>query len=278
MIQQLQQIFHSITKSLEVLYVMEDTKPCARILVSEDKLEKILNFLDENRLNCSVSDFKVLKQHLQSDFYSDKSTKIPKNDARNGYFFVYVSKNRDLAEKAKDAEEKNRHFELGIILGYPKCCCDFFEKNFNENNTDLALKTLNYSSGLEFPFYSNIAARHFDVSLLSHFPHSFECRPSIEMAKSNLKVIEKHSKQLAVMFSGILQGAVIYTLEEGIFLLRNYEKNNNEIIYSNVLSTAKSKLYFLLNSNNKLKIANKNSFFVSDINISGDKLGVMVFA
>ena len=278
MIQQLQQIFHSITKSLEVLYVIEGAKPCARILVFEDELKKALNFMNEHRLNCSVSDFKVLKQSLQSDFYSDKSIKIPKNDTRNGYFFVYVSKSRDLAEKAKTAEEKNRHFELGTILGYPKCCCDFFEKNFNESNTDLTLKTLKYSSGLEFPFYSNIAARHFDVSLISHFPHSFECKPSIEVAKNNLKTIKIFSNQLTVMFSGILQCAVVYTLEEGIFLLRNYEKNNNEIIYSNVLSTAKNKLYFLLNSNNKLKIIDKNNFVVNDVNIQGDKFGVMVFA
>ncbi len=277
MLTKLQQTFHSIAKSLEILYVLEDTKPCARILVFEEELEKVLNFLNENRLNCSVSSFKVLKQSLQSDFYSDKSTKIPKNDARNGYFFVYVSKNRDLAEKAKIAEGKNNHFEFGLILGYPKCCCDFFEKNFDENNTDLTLKTLKYSTGVEFPFHTNIAARHFDVSLLSHFPHSFNCKPSIEMAKNNLKVIEKHSKQLAAMISGILQGAVIYTMGEGVFLLRNYEKNENEILYRNVLSTAKSKLYFLLNSNNKLKIIDKNNFFVNDVNIKGDKFGVMVF-
>lgn len=278
MIQQLQQIFHSTIKSLEVLYAIEGAKPCTRILVFEDELEKVLNFMNENGLNHSVSDFKVLKQSLQSDFYSDTSIKISKNDSRKGHFFVYVSQKKDLAEKAKTAEEKNRHFELGMLLGYPKCCCDFFEKNFNEANTDLTLMTLKYSHGFEFPFYSNIAARHFDVSLLSHFPHSFECKPSVEIAKNNLKIIEKHSKQLAVMFSGILQGAVVYTLEDGIFLLRNYEKNNNEIIYSNVIGTAKSKLYFLLNSNNRLKITDKNNFFVNDVNIKGDKFGVMVFA
>ncbi len=277
MIPQLQHIFHSVTKSLEVLYVIEGIKPCTRILVPEDELEKVLNFLNENKLSYSVSDFKALKQNLQSDFYSDKSVKIPKNDPRTGYFFAYISKDRDLAEKAKIAEEKSRHFELGSILGYPECCCDFFEKNFDENNADLTLKTLKHSAGIYFPFYTNVAARHFDVSLLSHFPHSFSCRESMDMAKNSLECIEKHSKQLAVMFSGILQAAVIYTMEEGIFLLRNYEKNNNEIIYSNVLSTAKSKLFFLLNSNNKLKIIGKNNFFVNDVNIQGEKFGVMVF-
>ncbi|MBI4452812.1 hypothetical protein HY637_05250 [Candidatus Woesearchaeota archaeon] len=278
MISKLQQIFHSITKSLEILYVIENTKPCARILVPEEELGKVANFLNENKLNYSVSDFKVLKQTLQSDFYSDKSVKVSKNDPRKGYFFAYISKNKDFAEKAKIAEEKNNHFELGSILGYPKCCCDFFEKNFDENNTDLTLKTLKYSTGFEFSFYTNIAARHFDVALLSHFPHSFNCEESIKIAKNHLKILEKHSRQLAVMFSGILKSAVIYTMEEGIFLLRNYEKNGNEILYSNVLNTAKSKLYFLLNSNNKLQIIDKNNFFVNGIKIQGGSFGVMAFS
>src|SRR3989338_8895616 len=174
-------------------------------------------------------------------------------------------------------EEKNNHVELGLLFGYPKCCCDFFEKNFGENKSDLTLKTLENSDGYEFPFYTNVAARHFDVSLLNHFPHSFDCKPSIDIAKNNLKVIQKHSAQLAAMFSGILQGVVIYTMKEGIFLLRKYEKIQDGIIYGDVMTTTKSKLYYLLSSNKELRIIDKNNFVVNDVNIGGDKFGVMVF-
>ena len=278
MIQQLQQLFHSITKSLEILYVMEDAKPCARILVFEDELNNVINFLKDNRINAAISDFKVIKQTAQSEFYSDKSVKIAKNSEQKGHFFVYLSKGRETAEKAKLAEERNNHFELGLLLGYPKCCCEFFENNFDGKNTDLTLKALENSNGYGFSFYNNIAARHFDVALLSHFPHSFECKPSIKIAKDNLKIIKKHSQQLAIMFSGILQGVVIYTMEEGIFLLRKYEKINDEIIYGDVLTTAKSKLYFLLSSNKKLQIVDKNNFVVNGINIKGSEYGVMAFA
>ncbi len=278
MIPQLQQIFHSITKSLEVLYVIEGIKPCARILVFEDELDKVINFLNENKINAVISDFKVLKQTTQSEFYSDKSVKIPKNGVRKGYLLVYLSKTKETAEKAKLEEEKNNHKAFGLLLGYPKCCCEFFEKNFDEKNTDLTLKTLQNSDGYEFPFYNNIAARHFDTSLLSHFPHSFECNPSIEIAKNNLKTIQKYSKQLAEMFAGILQCVVIYTMEEGIFLLRRYEKVGDKIIYGDVLTTTKSKLYYLLSSSKELEIVGKNNFVVGDVNIDGNDNGVMVFS
>ncbi len=274
---QLQQIFHSIIKSLEVLYVIEGNKPCSRILVFEDELNKIANFLNEKKIYSAVSDFKVVKQNVQSNFYSDKSIKISKDAAQKGHFLVYLSKSKEIAEKAKVMEEKNEHKELGLLFGYPKCCCEFFEKNFNEQNTDLTLKILENSSGYEFDFYNNIAARHFDVALLSHFPHSFECKPSIKIAKNNLRAIQKHSKQLAAMFSGILQGVVIYTSSEGIFLLRKYEKIEDDIIYSDVLSTTKNKLYYLLSSNRKLKIIDKNNFIVNDINIHGSNYGIMIF-
>jgi len=266
-----------MTKSLEILYVVQNAKPCARIMVYEDELDKVRDFLTKNKLNYIISNFKVIKQTLQSDFYSDKSIKIQKNAPEKGHFLVYISKNMEVAEKAKLAEEKNQHYGLGLILGYPACCCEFFEKNFDDNDSDLTLKTLRNSKGYVFPFCTNIAARHFDVALLSHFPHSFDCKESIEIAKKNLDIINKHSNKLAVMFSEIFKGVVIYTIDEGIFLLRRYEKINDEVIYSNILSTTKSKLYFLLNSNNKLKIIDKNNFIVNDVNIHGEKFGAMVF-
>ena len=60
-------------------------------------------------------------------------------------------------------------------------------------------------------------------------------------------------------------------------LLRKYEKLGNAITYGDVLTTTKSKLYYLLSSNKKLKIINKNNFTVSEVNIKGKNYGVMVF-
>jgi len=274
---QFQQFFRSITKSLEVLYVTSGFKPCARILVFEDEVYKLLDFLNESNLHTTISDFKVVKQNIQSEYYSDKSIKIQKNAPKKGHFLVYLSKDKKIAQEAKIMEENNNPKELGLLLGYPECCCDFFVGNFNGKNTDLTLKILENSNGYEFPFYTNIAARHFDVALLSHFPHSFECKPSIEIAKNNLKIIVKKSQPLAKIFSNILQSVVIYTCE-GIFLLRKYKKFNDKIIYNDVLTTSKSKLYYLLYSNKQLSIIDKNSFVLSDINIKGSQHGVMVFS
>ena len=79
------------------------------------------------------------------------------------------------------------------------------------------------------------------------------------------------------MFAGILQGVIVYSMKEGIFLLRKYEKIDNKIIYGDVLTTTKSKLYYLLSSNKELRIVDKNGFVVSDIGIKGLQYGIMIF-
>ena len=131
MLQNLKNIFKSTIKSLEILYVLENTKPIARILVNEDELKNILDFLNKNNLEFSVSNFK-LKKVNQGSFYSDKSLKIDKDSLEKGYFVLYISKIKELAEKAKAYEGNDMHFELGMVLGYPKCCSDFI-MNLHEN-------------------------------------------------------------------------------------------------------------------------------------------------
>ena len=277
MIKDLQTVFHSITKSLEVFYVIKGIKPCARILIFEDKLEETKEFLKNQNLFFEVSKFKVLKQNIQSEFYSDKSIKINKDDKRKGHLFLYISKDKNITIDAKNAEENNDHMGLGLLLGYPKCCTEFFSKHFSENKTDLTLKTLENSKGFEFSFLNNICTRHFDVSLLSHFPHSFECTPSLEMAKNNLELINEDSKEIADFFEKMLKCLVIYTGKEGIILARNFSRNENSISYSSVISTSNSKLYYLVSSKEKLQIENKNKFTVNEITIEGIDYGIIIF-
>lgn len=276
-VQQLQQIFGSLTKSLEVFYLINDAKPCVRLLYSEANLEKAIVFLKNNNIEYSISDFKLIKQNTASGFYSDKSIKIPKDDSRKGYFIVYASKIKNKAERAKYFEEEGRHKDLGITLDYPECCCDFFEKNFNESNADLTLKCLENSDGFEFPFYNNICARHFDMSLLSHFPHSLNCRPSLETAKNNFSIIEENSEELSDLFRKYLKSAAVYTETGGVFLLTGFEKSSDEITFDNVIGTINNRLCNLLTANKRIKIINKNKINIGDIFIEGNDMGFMTF-
>ncbi len=278
MLQNLRNIFQSSIKSLEVLYLLEDVKPAARIMVKEEEKNKILGFFKENNLNYAVSDFKVLKQDKE-ECYSDKGVKVPIWSEEKGYFFVYVSKDRDKADMAKELEKKGRHKELGVLLGYPECCAGFFERHYEEGskkNNDFTLASLKASEGFQFPFYTNIASRHFDVALLSHFPCRFNCEKSIELAKRHLEIVKRDDKEATEIIEGMLKGAVLYTETNGVFLLRYPELGHNRLNYKGIIASRNNQLYEPLKNAEHVEILGKDRIMLDNLEIKN--VGVMLFS
>ena len=77
--------------------------------------------------------------------------------------------------------------DLGRILGYPKCCVDFFCKRFTADNPNLQLKPTN-------PF-TNLTQREKDRAIISHFPCSSDCQESIELGKLYLEIITRKDSE-----------------------------------------------------------------------------------
>ena len=267
--------FKSATKAMEILYVLEDVKPAARLIVEEEKANATIKFLEQNGLKTAKSNFKIQTFTDENKHYSNKGIKIPENSQIKGQFFVYISKKKELAEKAKSAEQDNNHKELGNLLGYPDCCIEFFEKNFSEASTDLTLKTLENSSDFKFPFYTNIGARNMDLELINHFPCNFNCKSSIEIAKKNLEIIRKHSEEFSRIFEGMLKAAILYTKDKGIFMLRDLVLEKNKLTFSNIYGSSNNILYTQLKTNNELSIINKNHIRIGRTEFKS--LGIMVF-
>ena len=80
--------------------------------------------------------------------------------------------------------------QLGELLGYPGCCAkhcmtigesniDNYAKEFARNTHKQNIKLLNIS--------------HYEqgISLISHIPCSYNCQPSINMAKETLRQLKK---------------------------------------------------------------------------------------
>ena len=173
---------------------------------TEEDFTVTLPILFDNNGYYNIADFKVSKQGNET--YSDKSIKVPLES--DGHFIFYISQSKEKAQKTKELEAQNKHKELGISLGYPECCSEFFQNNFTEQEPDLTLKTLNNSQGNKFPFYTNIAARHLDISLLFHFPCSFNCEESVNLAKKHLEIIKKHDERAAKIIEDNLKGDFTY--------------------------------------------------------------------
>ncbi len=278
MLHSLRKIFGSNIKALEILYILEGVKPAGRIMVKEDDKEGIFSFLEDKGLSFSVSDFKVIKQDKEKP-YSDKAIKVPIDSDKKGYFFVYISKDKEKTTEAKRLEGEGKHEELGVLLGYPRCCSVFFSDHFEEESrkdNDYTLRALGKSEGFEFPFFSNIAARHFDLSLLSHFPCSFNCEKSVEIAENHLEVVERYDKEIAEIIRGMLKGAVVYTENEGVFLLRQCKLEHNRLYYKGVMGTGSSQLAEMLKNAEYIDIMNKNRIRLDGLEMKN--VGFMLFS
>jgi len=277
MLDKLREIFKSNIKSLEILYLLEGVKPVARIMVKEDE-QDVFGFFKENKLNYVLSDFKVVKEDKEKE-YSDKGVKVMVDSKEKGYFFVYVSKDKEKAEKAKQLEKEGKHKELGILLGYPECCAEFFEKHFEEESkkqNDYTLAALKDSGGFKFPFYTNIASRHFDVNLLNHFPCNFNCKASIELAKKHLDVVRKEDKEAAEIIEGMLKGGILYTETNGVFLLRYPKLDHNRLHYKGIMGSKNNQLYQSLRNADYIEIVSKGRVVLDKLEMKN--IGIMLFS
>ena len=207
MIQRLVNIFGSLSKALEIVYLMSDIKPVVRQGFYSDELRKVKDFCEVNNLACEVSSYKVVL--VDDGNYSNKGIKVKLDDERRGMVFVYISKNEDKAVLANCYEMKINHAQLGYMLGYPQCCVEFFCKHEpmrSKYDNDYVFPALENSEGNKFPFYNNILLRDKDVTLLNHFPCSFNCHTSAELGKQHLIALKKINPALGDEFLNQLKG------------------------------------------------------------------------
>jgi len=268
MLNSLLKIFKNKTRSFEILYLLNDIKKTVRIDANDIEIKKIKEFCDKENLCMEVSDFKVIKTADEGKGgYSNFVKRVPIKYPYNGLYHIYISKDNNKAKFLKLLENKNDDRAVGELLGYPKCCIDFFMENKEKQQkiqNDYILPALNNSKGFNFSFYTNYVIRYFDITLLSHFPHSFECKDSIRLAKNNLKCINNISKEIANRFEDMLKNPVVYTEKQGIFILKNFVLKDNILEFKDISSTENNELLELLTKNKKIKIIDKNKIKIKD--------------
>ena len=268
MLDELQAICGSYIKALDILYVIEGLKPCARVMVSEEGYLPLVDFLRKSKLVFERADFKIEK--LDKTNYSDKGQKLPLDSAKKGDFFLYISKSKEMAVRAKELEGKEDHIEFGKVLGYPECCCKFFNETFPEEskgNNDYVYPALKNSEGFRFSFYTNVVARHLDLNLISHFPCNFSCEASIEIGKKNLECVKKNSREIGVVSGGMLKGGVLYNKRRELFLLRDFRVEENKVYYNNVITSVNDELFAKLKQNDFVLVKDQNTVMVGDMEL-----------
>lgn len=239
-----------LTKSLEVLFVLANTKPLARICVNHKLVKKIQDFCHRHRLVCEVSDFKIIHMPTVDKGVSNKGMKVDVHSKIDGDVFVYLGKDQTKIQQLKQADAKDDHILVGKLLGYPDCCITFFASSYHDEiqkENDYIIPALQQTT-TSHSFYNNVIMRYFDIGVLSHFPCSFNCEASKDLAKQNLSVLKTYAPQLAEHVTTLLKCPVVFTEQDGAHVLQGWRQNNitGKIEFESVLSTIKNNISYLL--------------------------------
>ena len=165
---------------------MQNAKEVVRQGFFKQELFRVEQFCHKNNLYLVKSTFKVL--FADESVYSNQGIRIPEDDQRPGMYFVYISKDEQKAWLASYYELMQNHADLGLVLGYPSCCVNFFSSTFQKNPNPQHAPTNPYT---------NLSKREQDLVILSHFPCHTECRESIKLGEKYLQAIYAFDKERA---------------------------------------------------------------------------------
>ncbi len=195
MIRTFTKIFGSRAKAQEIVLLLDDTKEVVRQGFYPEELPAVERFCKRNKIHPAVSRYRVLlSDHAP---YSNQGIILAENDLRRGMHFVYFSKDEKKAMLACVHETMGNHTELGLLLGYPRCCVNFFVDNFNAQQADPAHLPTNA--------YTNLTRRQDDYVILSHFPCNSNCAESVLLGRKYIDALYKDDRTYAAELLEALQ-------------------------------------------------------------------------
>jgi hypothetical protein len=211
--------------SKDFICCLEGIKPVSRLNFNETKLNEFVDLCENLKLSYAISDFRI-KTVNDKIIFSNLSRRIyeKKDLIGKSSRYIYISKDKELCEKARQYDAEENNIKLGELLGFPKCCTEFFDKNHNFGNPDI-IRDITQNTDFEYeneatPFYINYVARYFGYSIISHFPCSWKCQASISLAKKYLECISEYFPEQGKEFVGMLKKPVLYS-DEKVILFRN---------------------------------------------------------
>lgn len=244
-------LFGSLSRSLEVLWVLYDKKEGARIAVRNYNLSRAKTFAEGLGLHTAVSSTSFLFDTASG--YSSKAMRI-NTEIPSSFKFLYVSKRKRKSERMREYDEEKNHKKLGKALGYPKCCIKFFIKNHEEEEkgiNDFVMPAIMNSEGSNFPWQSNFFTRYFDLPVISHLPCSFRCRKTTRIAERNIDLAKSHFPHLYNAYLSTLKSGVIYS-KGRVYLFQGIREFEDNFNYTKVIASHPDDFYLKLSARNTI--------------------------
>jgi len=132
-------------------------------------------------------------------------------------------------EEFKQAVDRHDHYAQGMLLGFPKCCSQFFADAWAQGYVDpvwqAATKSRYEKQGqnhlrLSFSHLANPLLRFARVRLSFHLPCSFKCEESTRISQQRLDILKGMNPELAEKFEQLLRMPMSWDCYHGIAIIR----------------------------------------------------------
>lgn len=224
---------HHLSEWMSVLSDKTDRK-AAIIHVNNYNREKWLNRVGKHSL--AYRDIRYTEPY---EGFSHKFYPTSIHDTERITYAV-VAENEDIADKFYEAETEmgnvEKHDAVGKFLNFPKCCREFFQRVWVEEehidpiyeiscNSSNA-KTINGNRQnilVEDPEpWNNIMYRYFDWTYLTHLPCSWDCRHSKEVAQNRGEIMTENGyRDAANNLHTWLSEPMVWTGNKALAHIRN---------------------------------------------------------
>lgn len=124
-----------------------------------------------------------------------------------------LTKNYKDAQLIKKAYFGRDHKAIGKLLGFPKCCAEYFTREFTVNPDPV---WVNLNGKVEGFSECNTLLRYFGPRMTAHMPCSPKCVSSQKIGKAWFGIMQKINEVLAREFYDLLSAPTIWNSYHGV--------------------------------------------------------------
>lgn len=192
--------------AVEAIAVVEGLKPAARFTASRGAAKRLIAMIEAAGM---IADIYV---PTPAEWGYRHATEGERAAASARDVRVYFAASESALREALEAQKRRDDLTLGLALGYPPCCIamnDMFGalpmtdmvrvgRSRGAHDWRLNIFLTEMEIGLGSPYY-----------LVSHFPCSLACAPSIAYAEALHRALQRHAPRFAVTVADLLTRPVL---------------------------------------------------------------------
>lgn len=189
---------------LELETVVHDVRKCMIAHnVNPNKLEEYTNWLAKKGLI-----FVPLQKEKLNNGGGFSHAISPYKDGKEFVYRGVISKSLEYINEFVEAHHKRDDIKIGELLGFPKCCCEEFDKNWKSGYIDPIWQAAENTKQENIEFKanndklyiikiknSNLEAspllRYAGIRIISHLPCSFDCKETEKVTQQWIEVGKK---------------------------------------------------------------------------------------